>query len=182
MYLEANCTGYGDTTRYLHQTDFEMIQCVPAVQPIPNKLGLPGVEAVKVQRSAEAGPRNQERLLMQMFDGISRPVIIHDGLRILYANEVAVKLFRYDSLFEIACRNGFAVFADESLPLIVRQSDTLRRRPNDVPPDGAYVFKRKDGTRFAGRVRTRSFTWARDFVDEFCPLLFWSAIQFEKDL
>ena len=129
-----------------------------------------------------AGTRDQERLLMRMFDGISRPVIIHDGLCILYANEAAVELFRYDSMFEIACRNGLAVVADESIPMVVRQSVTLRRQPNEVPPDGTYVFKRKDGTRFAGRVRTRSFAWARDFLDKFCPLLFWSAIQFEKDL
>jgi PAS domain-containing protein len=120
------------------------------------------------------------QLIMRLFDGIDQAVIIHDGAHILHANQAAYLLFRYDGR-ELAQYSLVDWVESKSHPELERRIRKLRECPEEILPDVEYVFKRADGSRFVGRNRTRSFSWAHHALDQKYTVIFWSEIKLLRE-
>ncbi len=101
---------------------------------------------------------------MRLFDEAIYPVIVHDGIFILHANPLALKLFRFSSVAEIVQVHLLDLLDDVSIPLAQARIAQLRADPESGLAEAQYIFRRADDTRFVAIVNTRSLGWAGDVL------------------
>ncbi len=101
---------------------------------------------------------------MQLFDDAFYPIIVHDGIFILHANQLALKLFRFNSVSEIIQYHFLDLLDEVSIPLAQVQIAKMRINPEIELPDAQFIFRRFDGTSFLAAIRTRSLGWMGDVL------------------
>lgn len=98
--------------------------------------------------------------VFRLFDNSVHPVVLHDGVRIFKANQLALDLFRYGSFDELAAVGIAGIIAEESQWLSRKRIEQLRKNPDMDLVDAELIFKRKDETTFMARTHTRTLRWA----------------------
>lgn len=98
--------------------------------------------------------------ILNLFSNSVHPVIVHDGVAIFRANQLALELFGYASLDEIAAVGIAGIIAPESQWLSRRRIEQLRKQPDRDLDDAELIFIRKNGTRFMVDTHTKTLRWA----------------------
>ncbi len=117
---------------------------------------------------------------MQLYDEANLPVVIHNGIFILHANPLAVKLFRFANLAEMLAMHLFDLLDDTSEPLARARMEWLRALPEEGLPPVQMIFKRADDSCFIAMVETRSLGWMGDVLRH--EIIFRSVLDEVKDL
>lgn len=102
--------------------------------------------------------------ILSLLDHSIHPVIVHDGIRIFRANQLALALFRYASVDCLAAGGIASLIAEESRWLSVKRVEKLRKYPDVDLPDAELMFVRRDGSKFTATIHTRTLRWA--FLEE----------------
>lgn len=103
--------------------------------------------------------------IIEAFSNSIHATIVHDGIRIFRANELAVKLFGYESSKELAAVGIAGIVAPESKWLSAKRVEQLRKHPDQNLPDAQLTLIRKDKTCFVASVHTKTLRWA--FLENF---------------
>lgn len=98
--------------------------------------------------------------ILNLFSNSVHPVLVHDGVAIFRANQLALDLFGYASLDEIAAVGITGIVAPESQWLSRKRVEQLRKHPDQDLADAELIFIRKNGTRFVVDTHTKTLDWA----------------------
>jgi len=123
--------------------------CMGAVRSRTKKVSVSSAELETIRQNAETDIRTSENRFHLLADAATEGIIIHDGHRVLDANDAAVRLIGY-SREEIIESNLLRFAAPESHPAIVHHIKTQSTNPYQA------IGLKKDGCRFPVEVVART--------------------------